>query len=832
MARIYQPTEYGSSFQGSAREEQFSPVQPFDQSEAIKKRAQEKIDNIKNLARASEIQANLDRATLAGNQQIAKAQFEGKWKVVQGILSLTKTGIDAYSTIKAEREQKQKDIALFNSIGGGEYVPETINDSSEVNRKQELEINSESAAINETANDLIKEGGIENLDLANQLKESSTSNKITYIKGDVFGAVGAHQAYLRERIANIPPDEMPKGLANINAKLKEFNHDFLKERGLLDKRLRDLVLENLAKPMVNNSAYIAAELNQKDIKDTQKVNRVITDNYIATLVDNPQLTSQEKWTKASDAFFGNNVGFTNRTLANEAALKQLLEEISLEGPLAVSEINNFRNVLQNGKPGTELNKTYKSLFDEYEIKARENNIKEFTRKKNERTIANQKLIDSYYSNPTPENKLKAQNALLAIGTKESIAEATALGKTALTYDPKKVTEYLMEMAEGSEFDEEIFKTDLDLGSISEADYNILIKSGPLKQTKKDLKAFIKSIDISIENVLTKGLSKADLQQGNLLSSLGIKKEQLKQELYERLLGELRVNRELINDKGKLGDLSIDILEQLTKPGESKYEVVISPDSAQGYAFAYDIKTNEQNLKDINIVGQPGSQDFSSFSYNQLFNEKKFSIAEMSATNDYFFNLEQVKDEFEYFETNGIPSQKLLNYSKALGYTPKAFLNEQVRLFEKHPNYNKNEVEAFKANIPKVIGNTTGGYKYLIKEGGLSNKGSAYLAATVENFSGWNFNEDDKGLKTCAPFMDHPMRVSALEKEFGKSVKQITAKEQLRYMIQEMKKDYPEVYTTLTNPFASDGDIKKALVNYVGFINPNKLDKTVKSLIAP
>ena len=81
-------------------------------------------------------------------------------------------------------------------------------------------------------------------------------------------------------------------------------------------------------------------------------------------------------------------------------------------------------------------------------------------------------------------------------------------------------------------------------------------------------------------------------------------------------------------------------------------------------------------------------------------------------------------------------------------------------------------------------------------------------------------------------MDHPMRVSALEKEFGKSVNQITAKEQLRYMIQEMKSDYSEVYTTLTNPFASDGDIKKALVNYVGFINPNKLDKTVKSLIAP
>ena len=159
MARIYQPTEYGSSFQGSAREEQFSPVQPFDQSEAIKKRAQDKIDNIKNLARASEIQANLDRATLAGNQQIAKAQFEGKWKVVQGILSLTKTGIEAYSTIKADQEKRTEEAQVLDSLGWGVETPETKIDDND----DDVYVTSESKSINETTKELIDEGTVESV---------------------------------------------------------------------------------------------------------------------------------------------------------------------------------------------------------------------------------------------------------------------------------------------------------------------------------------------------------------------------------------------------------------------------------------------------------------------------------------------------------------------------------------------------------------------------------------------------------------------------------------------------------------------------------------------
>ena len=199
---------------------------------------------------------------------------------------------------------------------------------------------------------------------------------------------------------------------------------------------------------------------------------------------------------------------------------------------------------------------------------------------------------------------------------------------------------------------------------------------------------------------------------------------------------------------------------------------------------------------------------------------------MSATDDYFFSLEDIQSEFKFFEENGLPSQKLLKYSAALGYTPKAFLNEQMRLF----GFNKNAAEDFKIEVTNQIGDTKNGFKYLVKNGGFTTEGGAYLAAGIERWSGWNFQEEDTGELFCTPWMDHPLRIQALEKRFGKKINQITAKQQLAFMIQELKKDYPEQYRILTDPTSSKNDIKTASAIYFKHL-PSDIDKTVESLLA-
>ena len=825
MTRRYQPTQYGSNFQGFAKEKGFNPVQPLDQSNQIKERAQDKIDNIKNLARANQIQANLDRATLQGNQQIAKAKFDANWKVINGLISLTKTGIEGYQTIKEDQLEKEKDNALWESIGGGEELlpPVEVETSKENNKKLDLEVNANGQANNDVSNELLDTGDIEKLDLSNQLQESSTSNIVAALKGDVFGAVGIHQAYLRERLSQVPPDEMPKNLADIRLLLKEFNKDFMKAGGFLDPRMKDLVIEHLAETIVNNTNFITAELVKKNVENTQKSNLLIVENYVAKVVDNDKLTLQQKWNAISDAYYNNNVGFTDRGLANEAALKQLLEEVALSGPSAVTDINNLRNVLQVDKQkGTELNKKYQNIFDEYETKARDNNIREFQRNQNERTLANKKVVDDYYKNPTPDNKTRAINSLLAIGTKESIAEALSLSSTGLEYDPKKAAEIALEIAGGAEYDEDDLKALLDEQVISKEEYENLLTLGPLAETKRELKDYVESIDNSFEEAITKGYDESDLKKGNLLSQLSIKKEGLKDEVYEKLLAEIRVNPNLINDKNQLAVKTNEIITNVMAGG--RYTATQTP--GKGWQFTYDSETSQKNLKTFNIVGKPGSQDFSSLTYDQLFNQKKISIAEMSATDDYFFSLEDIQSEFKFFEENGLPSQKLLKYSAALGYTPKAFLNEQMRLF----GFNKNAAEDFKIEVTNQIGDTKNGFKYLVKNGGFTTEGSAYLAAGIERWSGWNFQEEDTGELFCTPWMDHPLRIQALEKRFGKKINQITAKQQLAFMIQELKKDYPEQYRILTDPTSSKDDIKTASAIYFKHL-PSDIDKTVESLLA-
>jgi hypothetical protein len=92
----------------------------------------------------------------------------------------------------------------------------------------------------------------------------------------------------------------------------------------------------------------------------------------------------------------------------------------------------------------------------------------------------------------------------------------------------------------------------------------------------------------------------------------------------------------------------------------------------------------------------------------------------------------------------------------------------------------------------------------------------YLAANIESLTGWNFNLDDKGQLTVAPWMQFPARVKNLEAAFGKPMDQITNREQLNYMLVEMKRDYPESYRVFMDPQASYLALTKATYNYFGF----------------
>jgi hypothetical protein len=189
---------------------------------------------------------------------------------------------------------------------------------------------------------------------------------------------------------------------------------------------------------------------------------------------------------------------------------------------------------------------------------------------------------------------------------------------------------------------------------------------------------------------------------------------------------------------------------------------------------------------------------------------------MNPTKDYFYNVEQLKVELYRFQTDGLGSKKLNDLAAWMGYSPKAFLNAQMRLFNL-PNINSEEAKANLFETPTSINGVNNGFKYLVSEAGLPWRGAAYLAANINALNGWDLNLEDSG-QFCpifAPWMQTGARLAKMQDHFNKTIDQITYREQINYMLIEMKNDYPDIYRVLNNPRATHSELTRAIYEYFG-----------------
>ena len=110
---------------------------------------------------------------------------------------------------------------------------------------------------------------------------------------------------------------------------------------------------------------------------------------------------------------------------------------------------------------------------------------------------------------------------------------------------------------------------------------------------------------------------------------------------------------------------------------------------------------------------------------------------------------------------------------------------------------------------------------------ITEKGAAYIAGNIQQESGWDGMRSwgevlgdgtarNGGLVSWASWSDDPGRLGAIEKHYGKKIDEISEREQLVWMIKEMKQSYPSAYTAFTNPKATDEDLKKASMAYWGY----------------
>ena len=823
MTRIYKQTEYGSLYQGFARDKPFEQVQPLDESNAIQKRAEDKINNIKNLAAAARTQATLDQATLQGNQTIARAKFDGTWSTVKGILDLSKTGIELYKAIDDHKKEKEVENDLLNSLGYYAENPKELDLLKEENKNESELIDINSNVIKDEATILISEedGSGENVDVANQLLETSLGNQIINLEGDVLAAVALHQPYLRERFSLLSADEIPKDITSLNALLKQFNADFLRQAGLTDKALKKKVLEYLAKPMYQNTANFAAEIHQNIIKGTHKENRAVLDTFVSQVIDNDELSLQEKWNQISTKFNNANIGILNRGEVNRAALEQLLKELSLSGPEAVTDIEALKDILKiDGQSGTELGKEYSDLFDKYELEAREHNVRQFNLEEREASNTSKDLYQQFLDNPNADTKNAVIEALRAENTPESILRANELANTGDNYDPNTAIDLKLRMSGGEEIDDSEIDRLLDNGLISFEEHQELKSMGPLRATKLALNTYLTNNTDAISSYLMKGLDLTEAFNTTTEGLVNAKAITLRGELEKIMLAELRVNPSIISNPVELEKLFTEKLNQLLDL--PRYKLV---QTESGFQFET-VDTNK-NLAEITIVGQPGSENYSGFTIDQLFEENKFHISEMNPSDDYFFTKEQIEKELETFELTNFPSEKLTKLAERLGYSPRAFLNEQLRLHKIYGNEAADLTNIkFDTDETELL-NIDDTFKWAVKLQGFSTNGSAYFAAALQNSFGFELNEENTVISSV---FNNEVAIKALEEQFDKPLAEITQKEQIRYLIRDIYLNHPDLTKALRDPYTSEDELKAALAKYLNIQDTSVLDKHVNQLL--
>ena len=110
---------------------------------------------------------------------------------------------------------------------------------------------------------------------------------------------------------------------------------------------------------------------------------------------------------------------------------------------------------------------------------------------------------------------------------------------------------------------------------------------------------------------------------------------------------------------------------------------------------------------------------------------------------------------------------------------------------------------------------------------ITEKGAAYLAGNIQQESGWDGMRSwgqvlgdgtsrNGGLVSWASWEGDSARLGKIEDHYGKKIDEITEREQLVWMLKEMKQDYPSAYSVFTNPKATVEDLKKASMSYWGY----------------
>ena len=840
MARIYKSENQQEGFRGSAQSAGYNPVQAYDQSAQIRQRGEQKLEDIKTMGRMAVTQYEIDRTRLEFEKQhgLGKLKLEAaatnhKYKVVEGLISLSSTAAKELTRLSEEKAVRDDEDALLESIGYGEAAPVETPEAAAQDNARDIGIKAEAQGTASVAKELKQEPDLNNQSAAHVLQQTTTYNALKGIEGNAYTAMGAHGLFLAEAFRNLPPDQAPKTAAQAQVLVRELNRQFLRQTGMMGSPDRKALVK-LARTMAGNTQNALVNLVSSAIKTDQEANLNDAKSFTSSVVDSGT-DAGEIWTAVSDRYAFGNLGYTGHSGAsNVAALENILQEAKENGNIAL--INKLREVQQvPGQKGTELGKKYDHIFDKYEKEARQGAITNYNLAEQEKAVQTKQSIQYYYDNPSPENRQKAITTLRQIGTEEALKEADRLSANGLGYDPQKKFELLDLRQRGIEIPQDQLKELLDSGTISVDEYKQFATSAPETEAAKGVDAYIKEVDSGLKASMLGTAGPQDLTP-EVRSQVNIRHQAMVEDLRRLVLAEVRSNPAIANDKKELSR----IVEAKTQYLLQQPQYKLTKDPGSGYYFPGEIKA-DRRLAQITVA--PGVQDFSKIKPEEAFGSLKFPKSEMDSTKDRFLTIDELKADVKRVMEGQQASNRTRLWAKNLGLSSQAFLEGQLGVngLPSLRSLRQQEQSGQAAPNLRDIPNSRVGLQVL-QQMGFPKLGAAFLAGNIQQESGWHGlrqwgqvagdgTNRNGGLVSWASWSNDSARLGAIERHFGRNIAQISESDQLNYMVTEMKKRNPSAYRVFMDPNASEAALRKASYQYWGYGHEGARFKYAQDLLA-
>ena len=815
MAKKYQQQTYTGSYSPAAQSLGFNPIKQVDESKQFKQRTEERNRDLKTYSSYLQKQGAVANSQLNAN----RAQSSANFAAIKGVLSLTKQGAGMVQDIMKQNELAEQERAeefeanqaldAMADMGAGDEQAA----AQAVEQGQDLRVGiaAEGQAINEAAND----GELTPGQQAG-FRQSATQVAYTGVQGNVYSARDGHAAYIQARMEELPEAQRPRTEAEAMTLIRGWNGQYLREAGVLsDPMTKTLALEKMPGTVMQNTANLARSTVNAATKADQTANAQQLNNTIYQGVKAGE-SAEQIWRTASDGAAFGNVGFDGRSAASNAeAIKQTLAAyVANEDVMGLVALRDVPKIPGNPGAGT-LGDAYGAEIDKAIEQARDGKVQEYNRGQREREQTARMMIESYYADPTNVDRAQLVANLQQLGPKGR-AEAARILKAGLNNDPQLELDIATRAAEGRPYSEYELQSFLDQGLIRDEVYKQHMGESKEAKIDKEVAASVRGRGAQIRAGMTARAGKAvitDVQKLEINTRSGI----FAKDLEQRLQTEAKAAG-IIDNPMELEKLTARLMNEMLQ--EPMYSLIEDP--AQLGKASWGAPIDQETEYQQRITVAPGQQDVRGLTPEVLQAQKIIRRSELSHIDDYILTQEDTLAAAAI--TDGNYGDRISKVSKYLGVSPKALVEGQLQ------RYNQPSLLTFKEKgVPTTEGDFTKstGYNYITSELGFPARGAAYLTSAIDHESAWNGQREwgqvagdgtnrNGGLISWASWSNDSARLGAIERHFGRSISQITEREQLDYMKREMQRSYGDAYRVFMDPNASSADLQWAVSRYWGF----------------